>query len=199
MSVSQPVLNTPGAGEVLEFGNGSSAEIVVGQAESDGEYAVVRYQVRPGDEPPLHTHTREDEMVYVVDGEITAIVGDTEVDVGPGAFAALPRNVPHTIRVKGESATLVLTFIPAGLERFFVPNAEEHSDPATFGLEIRRRSAVYATRIATVIAHVVNRLFPRNELRASRIFKTASCVKSSRSASCTLGSVANVLPSPDRR
>ena len=90
MSVSQPILNTPGAGEKAEFGNGSSAEIVVGQAESGGEYSVVRYHVTPGYEPLLHTHSREDEMVYIVDGEVTAVVGDSEVVVGPGAFAALP-------------------------------------------------------------------------------------------------------------
>ena len=136
MAVAQPVLNTPGAGKSLEFGNGSRAEIAVDGQQSEGEYAVVRYTVKPGDEPPLHTHTREDEMVFVVDGEITAIVGDTTVDVGPGAFAALPRGVPHTIRVKGESATLLLTLVPAGLERFFVPTSETDNDPATFGLEL---------------------------------------------------------------
>ena len=126
----------PGAGKSLEFGNGSRAEIAVDGAQSGGDYAVVRYSVKPGDEPPLHTHSREDEMVFVVDGEITAIVGDTNVDVGPGAFAALPRDVPHTIRVKSESATLLLTLVPAGLERFFVPASEEDNDPAKFGLEV---------------------------------------------------------------
>ncbi len=140
MPVSQPVLNTPGAGERVEFGNGSSAEIAVGKAESGGEYAVVRYHVARGDEPPLHTHTREDEMVYVVDGEITAIIGDAEVDVGPGAFAALPRGVPHTIRVRGDSATVMLTLVPAGVERFFVPSSDEDQDPSTFGLEIHETS-----------------------------------------------------------
>ena len=128
--------NTAGAGESLDFGNGSRAEIAVGGPQSGGEYAVVRYTVTPGDEPPLHTHSREDEMVFVEKGEITAVVGDTTVDVGPGAFAALPRGLPHTIRVKGESATLLLTLVPAGLERFFVPASEKDNDPATFGLEI---------------------------------------------------------------
>jgi len=141
MAVAQPVLNTPGAGESVEFGNGSRAEIAVGGPQSGGDYAVVRYTVKPGDEPPLHTHSREDEMVFVEKGEITAVVGDTTVDVGPGAFAALPRGLPHTIRVKGESATLLLTLVPAGLERFFVPNSEEDNDPATFGLEIHEAAA----------------------------------------------------------
>ena len=136
MGVSEAVLNTQGTGKSVEFGSGSRAEIAVGGPESGGDYAVVRYHVKPGDEPPLHSHSREDEMVFVVDGEITAIVGDTQVDVGPGAFAALPRGIPHTIRVKGDSATLLLTLVPAGLERFFVPASEEDSDPVKFGIEV---------------------------------------------------------------
>lgn len=136
MPASEPVLNTRGIGESIEFGNGSRAEIAVGGPQSGGEYAVVRYDVVAGDEPPLHTHSKEDEMVFVVEGEITAFVGDSRVDVGPGAFAALPRGVPHTIRVKGDSARVLLTLIPAGLERFFVPRSDEDGDPATFGLEI---------------------------------------------------------------
>ncbi len=136
MPVSKPVLNTQGSGKSVEFGNGSRAEIAVGGLESGGEYAVVRYHVVAGDEPPLHTHSKEDEMVFVLEGELTAYVGDARVDVGAGAFAALPRGVPHTIRVKGDSATLLLTLVPAGLERFFVPQSAGDSDPAAFGLEL---------------------------------------------------------------
>ena len=136
MPISAPILNTAGSGEINRYGNGSSAEIVVGGPQSDGEYAVIRYHVNPGDEPPSHTHSREDEMVFVEKGEITAFVGDNQVDVGPGAFAALPRGVPHTISVKGESATLLLTVVPAGVERFFVPATEDDNDPSKFGLEI---------------------------------------------------------------
>lgn len=144
MPVSQPVLNTPGTGEFVEYEDGSNAEVVVSHADSGGEYAVVRWHVKPGGEPPLHTHTLEDEMVYVVDGQITAVVGDTEVSVGPGAFAALPRDVPHTIRVDSESATVLLTLIPAGVERFFAPLTEAHSDPATFGLELHETAGAGA-------------------------------------------------------
>ena len=141
MAITEPVLTMPGTGASTEFGHGSRAEIAVDGAQSDGEYAVVRYDVRAGDEPPLHTHSREDEMVFVVDGEITAFVGEAQVDVGPGAHAALPRGVPHTFRVKGDAASVLITLVPAGVERFFVPQSDEDGDPATFGLEIHGASA----------------------------------------------------------
>ena len=77
-----------------------------------------------------------DELVFVEEGEITALVGDDKVDVGPGAFAALPRGLKHTIKVRGETAKLLITVVPAGIERFFIPTEEAHKDPATFGVEI---------------------------------------------------------------
>lgn len=136
MAITEPVLTVPGTGASLEFGNGSRAEIAVSGEQSEGEYAVVRWDVRAGDEPPMHTHSREDEMVFVVDGEITAFVGDARVDVGRGACAALPRGVPHTLRVKGDAASVIITLVPAGVERFFVPQSEADGDPANFGLEM---------------------------------------------------------------
>ena len=59
MAASEPVLNTAGTGESVEFGNGSRAEIAVGARQSGGDYAVVRYDIVSGDEPPLHTHSRD--------------------------------------------------------------------------------------------------------------------------------------------
>ncbi|WP_265442189.1 hypothetical protein [Bradyrhizobium sp. SEMIA] len=39
-------------------------------------------------------------------GQLIARVGDARVEVGPDAYAALPRGVPHTIKVVGDQATL---------------------------------------------------------------------------------------------
>jgi quercetin dioxygenase-like cupin family protein len=113
---------------------GSSVEMKVESSQSGGDYGAVLWTVRPGEEPPLHTHSREDELVYVVQGQLIARVGDARVEVGPGAYAALPRGVPHTIEVVGDQATLLLSFVPGGLERFLVPRNGEQPDPAAFGL-----------------------------------------------------------------
>jgi quercetin dioxygenase-like cupin family protein len=134
MPAAQPVLTPPDGGETVRTAGGSSSEIKVKAIQSGGDYGVVRYTARAGEEPPLHTHTREDELVYVLEGEIVAQVGEARIPVGPGAFAALPRGVPHTFTVAGESATLLLTFVPGGLERFFVPENGAEPDPKDFGL-----------------------------------------------------------------
>lgn len=134
MSVQEPVLTPPNGGETVTTSGGSSFEMKVESSQSEGDYGAVLWTVRAGEEPPLHAHSREDELVYVVQGQLVARVGDARVEVGQGAYAALPRGVPHTIEVVGDQATLLLSFVPGGVERFLVPPDGEQPDPAAFGL-----------------------------------------------------------------
>ena len=136
MALSEPVLSGPGAGRTVTNGSGSSAELKLVGEQSGGDWSVVELRVRPGGEPPIHTHTREDETLYVVAGAITAIVGDQRIDVEAGSYAALPKNLPHSFIVRGDEARLLVTLEPAGAEYFFVPRDDGDADPARFGLII---------------------------------------------------------------
>jgi quercetin dioxygenase-like cupin family protein len=136
MSLSEPVLSGPGAGRTVTYGAGSSAELKLEGVQSGEDYAVVEWRVRAGDEPPIHTHTHEDETVYVLDGAITAFVGDQRIDVDAGSYAALPKGVPHGLSVRGDEARLLVTLAPAGAEYFFVPRDDSDQDPAKFGLQL---------------------------------------------------------------
>lgn len=134
MSVSDPVLTGPHAGRTVTSGHGSTAELKIAGDQSGGEYGVVEWHVRAGDEPPIHIHTREDETLYVLDGSITAYVGDQQIEVEAGSYAALPKDVPHGLTVHGDEARLLVTLAPAGTEYFLVPRDENDADPAKFGL-----------------------------------------------------------------
>ena len=136
MALSEPVLSGPGAGRTVTSGDGSSAELKLAGEQSGGDWAVVELRVRAGDEPPMHTHTREDETLYIVEGAITAYVGDEKIEVEAGSYAALPKNVPHAFTVRSEQVRLLVTVEPAGAEYFFVPRDDSDADPAKFGLII---------------------------------------------------------------
>jgi quercetin dioxygenase-like cupin family protein len=115
MSVQQPVLTAAHSGETVTSSGGSIVDLKVESSQSGGDYGVVLWTVRAGEEPPLHTHSREDELLYVVQGQLIARVGDARVEVGPGAYAALPRGVSHTIEVVGDQATLCSASCCVGL------------------------------------------------------------------------------------
>ena len=61
---------------------------------------------RAGDEGPIHSHTREDETVCVLEGAITAFVGDQQIEVEAGSDAALPKGLSHGLKVRGDPARL---------------------------------------------------------------------------------------------
>src|SRR4051794_2505549 len=134
MSLNEPVLTGPGAGRTVTKSSGSSTELKLAGEQSGGDWAVVEWHLRAGDEPPIHTHTREDETLYVLDGTITAFVGDQRIDVAAGSYAALPKDVPHGLTVRGDEVRLLITLEPAGAEYFFVPRDDNDADPARFGL-----------------------------------------------------------------
>ena len=140
MALSEPVLSGPGTGRTVSYGSGSSAELKLAGEQSGGDWAVVEWRVRAGDEPPVHSHTREDETVYVLDGAITAYVDGESIEVEAGSYAALPKNVPHGLTVRGEEARLLVTLEPAGAEYFLVPRDDTDADPAKFGLVIHEAS-----------------------------------------------------------
>src|SRR5262245_23600671 len=70
MSVQQPVLTLPHGGKTVTSSGGSSVEMKVESSQSGGDYGVVLWTLRAGEEPPLHTHSREDELLYVVQGQL---------------------------------------------------------------------------------------------------------------------------------
>src|SRR3954464_14687317 len=142
MALNEPVLSGPGAGRTVTHGAGTSTELKLAGEQSGGDWAVVENMVRAGDEPPIHTHTREDESIYVLEGAIVAYVGDQQCEVEAGSYAALPNNVPHGFAVRGEQARLLLTLHPAGAEYFFLPRDESDGDPAKFGITLHERAPV---------------------------------------------------------
>ena len=141
MPLNQPVVSGPGAGRAMTYGSGSSAGLKLAGEQSPGDFAAVVWRLRAGDEPPLHTHTREDETVYVLEGAITAHVAYQRIDVDAGSYAALPKNVPHGLSVRGEEACLLVTLEPAAAEYFLVPGDDSDADPRRFGNRHPRQHA----------------------------------------------------------
>lgn len=73
---------------------------------------------------PLHAHTREDELWYVIEGEIRFYVGDETITGGPGSVVYIPRNVPHTFQILSGTARWFGVGTPAGLDQWFFETGE---------------------------------------------------------------------------
>jgi mannose-6-phosphate isomerase-like protein (cupin superfamily) len=109
----------PGVGERIWFT--TNLMTVKATAETTGgAYGLLEAVAPAGSGPPLHVHHREDESFWILDGVLTVVCGDDTVTAGPGSYVFLPRDVPHTFVVEGETPARLLSMsTPGGLERYF--------------------------------------------------------------------------------
>ena len=107
-----------GAGEGERIRSPLSGDItfIVRGEESNGALAALEATAPPGDGPPSHIHTREDETVYVLEGQFRWKLGEENHLTGPGSFVFIPRSLAHTWRCLGNQAgRMLITFAPAGI------------------------------------------------------------------------------------
>ncbi|HSA50031.1 MAG TPA: cupin domain-containing protein [Yinghuangia sp.] len=92
--------------------------------ETGQALAMFEQRVEQGFAAPLHVHHIEDQVVYLVAGEIDIACGDDRWRAAPGSFAFLPHSVPHSFRVVSDEAVLLLLTRPAGFEEFAAEMAD---------------------------------------------------------------------------
>src|SRR5918998_2679556 len=128
---------TPTKEQTMEWFPGSLLRWLVAPDETDGTFALGEALVRPGGEPPMHVHSREDETFYVLEGEITFQRGHERIDARPGDAVLMPRGIQHGFAVRTETARLLQAFTPGGLEQAFralsEPAPAEQLPPAPAG------------------------------------------------------------------
>jgi mannose-6-phosphate isomerase-like protein (cupin superfamily) len=89
-------------------------------AEDSGGAMTVLEEVPPMVDTPLHVHSREDELFYIVEGEHIITLGEREHRLGPGEAIFAPRGVPHAQRrVEPGVGRELVVLTPGGFEQFF--------------------------------------------------------------------------------
>ncbi len=93
--------------------------VLVDGTQTNGRYAQIEGTMQPGSEPPIHTHTREDETFYLLEGAIRFTIGEHVFTARAGDYVMMPKNIPHSFQVLTPSARTVITIAPAGFENYF--------------------------------------------------------------------------------
>jgi quercetin dioxygenase-like cupin family protein len=102
------------------WGPGDEVTFLITGAETDGAVFVSEISVPPAGGPPPHIHHREDESFYVREGTLAIRVGDQTVNASPGDYVHVPRGTVHCFKNTGNTnAKMLVTFTPAGMEKFF--------------------------------------------------------------------------------
>lgn len=98
-----------------------SALLLMAAGASGGKLSLAEHPLEPRAlGSPMHTHSREDEYSYVLEGQIGAQVGDEVLVAGPGDVVAKPAGIPHAFWNASDELARVLEIIaPGGFEGYF--------------------------------------------------------------------------------
>ena len=80
-----------------------------------------------GASPPAHVHAALDDSFYILDGRMVIHCGDKEWKAGRGSWVQFPAGVPHTFRVLGGPARILLVHA----DDSFLAAVREIGRPAT--------------------------------------------------------------------
>ncbi len=109
------------------------AKLEIARTENEADVAIVEHTLPPHTlAAPLHRHSREDEISYVLDGEMTVLAGDEIWTVPTDEATVKGRNVWHTFWNAADEPLRFLEIIaPGKFSEFFAEIAHVYPvDPA---------------------------------------------------------------------
>ena len=80
MPKQDPVLSAPNSASVLNIGSAKLVHRISSQA-THGAFSLVEFVSEPGEGVGLHVHEHEEELVYLLEGQIEVTLGDQSMAV----------------------------------------------------------------------------------------------------------------------
>ena len=111
---------------------GERVTMLATSEKTAGQFTIADIVTAPAGGPPLHAHTREDELFYIVDGRHEVTIGDRVEIAGPGDLICVPRGTRHRYtNVDAMGGRLLSVHTPGGFESFFNEVGVDASEHAT--------------------------------------------------------------------
>ncbi len=120
--------------------------IVLAEAkDTGGRFSLMEELLRKDSGPGPHKHTWSDETYYMLDGEITFLVGEEIKTSRKGDFVMVPRNTRHAFRVVSETARFLNGYTPASLEACVVEMTMRTTERVLPPMNVSPTMAMFAT------------------------------------------------------
>jgi len=107
-----------GEGEARWWFDGLATLKVTGE-QSGGLFSLIEMLYPAGGVVPRHIHHREDELFYLMEGELVMRVGERTIQAKAGTTIFAPRGIPHGFQVgPNRPVHYLILYTPAGFEGF---------------------------------------------------------------------------------
>jgi quercetin dioxygenase-like cupin family protein len=87
---------------------------LAGGSDNDGAFDLVESKMRKGTEPPPHIHDREDELFYILAGEMRVFADGQVFTVSAGESVFLPKQMPHAYLIESDECHVLALMTPGG-------------------------------------------------------------------------------------
>jgi quercetin dioxygenase-like cupin family protein len=100
---------------------------LVSSEETDGSFCLFENTSGGQTKTPIHVHADDDETVYVIEGQLTAVVDGEAQKLSPGESLFLKRGIPHQLMNPGnQPVRYILIGTPSLFEGFLAEGGHEH-------------------------------------------------------------------------
>ena len=94
----------------------SHVRVAVSKSDNNEGISLLEHTLPYGDSPPLHMHEEEDELFYLLEGEMFFQVGGSSFTARTGDAFVAPRKQAHGFKVLSEGGARLLTITRGGFE-----------------------------------------------------------------------------------
>ena len=115
----KPIYLDPEEGETIQI-LGAKIRLLTTRPDCEA-LTFIEYTMPPNFAgPPVHYHKQTSEAFYVMDGQLTLVIGDEVRRCGSGSYQFIPAGARHTFRNDSDAAAKCLILCsPAGFEGYF--------------------------------------------------------------------------------
>lgn len=107
---------------------------LVSGEQTQGSFCLFENRSDGETKTPIHVHADDDETVYVLEGQLTAVVDGEARTLSPGESIFLKRGIPHQLMNPGnQPSRYILIGTPSVFERFLAEAGHEYRQGEVVG------------------------------------------------------------------
>jgi mannose-6-phosphate isomerase-like protein (cupin superfamily) len=99
---------------------GLDMQILLPTERTGGAISVLMVCHKPGEGPPDHFHSTQDECIFIVEGTYDVTMDGADRIAGPGSMLFIPRGITHRFKNVGTTLGRMLDWsLPGGQDHYF--------------------------------------------------------------------------------
>ena len=120
----KPIISPNAEGRLYKLGAKENTEVLF---KADGEevnnqYAITEWWIdKNGPGPDPHVHEHNDELIYVIEGPISVLIGEEWQELQKGGLVIIPSGTQHTFSNKSDQRVGLLNILLNGAYEAMMP------------------------------------------------------------------------------